>query len=50
MGGFRWDCAVENVKKHNTGKGNLQDKSAAVAGEGRFLTSAGKECLHYHAA
>jgi hypothetical protein len=35
MGGFRWDDAVEIVKKHNTGKGNLQDKSAAVAGEGR---------------
>jgi hypothetical protein len=50
MGGYRWDGAVKRVKKHNTGKGNLQDKSAAVAGEGRSRTSAGKECLHSHAA
>jgi hypothetical protein len=35
MGGFRWDDAVEIVKKHNTGKGNLQDKSAAVSSQNR---------------
>jgi hypothetical protein len=40
MRGYRWD-GVENVKKHNTGKGNLQHKSAAVAGEGRFFTRVG---------
>ena len=33
MGGFRWDGAVDSVKKHNTGRGNLQDKSAAVPGK-----------------